>query len=168
MNRRWPASVPSWPKWKGPLSVQVPVLNAAHVNAAAKAGAESIVSPGLSEVVVVTSQTLGLPVYPGISTASEVQSAWNMGLKTPGHQRFFQSVEFEATFGGGEANVAVVLANYGLDAVFVSALPENDIGEAAIRELRGFGVDVSGVRRSGDRVGIYYLETGANQRALPP
>jgi 2-dehydro-3-deoxygluconokinase len=86
-------------------------------------------------------------------------------LKTPGHERFFQSPTFEATFGGGEANVAVALANYGLDAVFVTALPDNDIGEAAIREVRGFGVDTTKIRRSGDRVGIYYLETGANQRA---
>ena len=86
-------------------------------------------------------------------------------LKTPGHERFFQSPSFEATFGGGEANVAVALANYGLDAAFVSALPDNDIGEAAIRELRGFGVDTRQIRRSGDRVGIYFLETGANQRA---
>ncbi|MEP2234361.1 MAG: sugar kinase [Alteripontixanthobacter sp.] len=85
-------------------------------------------------------------------------------LKTPGHERFFQSPTFEATFGGGEANVAVALSNYGLDAGFVSALPDNDIGEAAIRELRSFGVNTSHVRRSGDRVGIYYLESGANQR----
>lgn len=86
-------------------------------------------------------------------------------LKTPGHERFFQSPVFEATFGGGEANVAVALANYGFDARFVTALPDNDIGEAAIREVRSFGVDTSQIRRSGDRVGIYYLETGANQRA---
>ena len=86
-------------------------------------------------------------------------------LKTPGHQRFFQSPAFEATFGGGEANVAVALANYGLEAGFVSALPDNDIGESAIRELRSFAVDTSKIRRSGDRVGIYFLETGANQRA---
>ena len=85
-------------------------------------------------------------------------------LKTPGNERFFQSPEFEATFGGGEANVAVALANYGCDAGFVSALPDNDIGESAVRELRKFGVDTSFVNRSGDRVGIYYLETGANQR----
>ena len=63
-------------------------------------------------------------------------------LKTPGHERFFQSPAFEATFGGGEANVAVSLSNYGFDAGFVSALPANDIGDAALRELRGFGVDV--------------------------
>lgn len=85
-------------------------------------------------------------------------------LKTSGHERFFQSPSFQATFGGGEANVAVALANYGLDAGFVSALPENDIGESAIRELQRFGVDTTHVKRSGERVGIYYLEAGANQR----
>lgn len=85
-------------------------------------------------------------------------------LKTPGNERFFQSPSFEATFGGGEANVAVALANYGLNAGFVSALPANDIGESAVRELRRFGVDTTQIARSGDRVGIYYLETGANQR----
>jgi 2-dehydro-3-deoxygluconokinase len=85
-------------------------------------------------------------------------------LKTPAHERFFQSPSFEATFGGGEANVAVALANYGLDAGFVSALPDNDVGESAVRELRKFNVDTSNIVRSGDRVGIYYLETGANQR----
>ena len=85
-------------------------------------------------------------------------------LKTPNHERFFQSGTMEATFGGGEANVAVALANYGLDASFVTALPDNAIGDAAIRELRGFGVDTSNIRRSGDRVGIYFLEAGANQR----
>jgi len=86
-------------------------------------------------------------------------------LKSPGHERFFQSPSLEATFGGGEANVAVALANYGLSSSFVSALPDNAIGESAVRELRGFGVDTSDIKRQGDRVGIYYLETGANQRA---
>lgn len=86
-------------------------------------------------------------------------------LKSPGHERLFQSPGFEATFGGGEANVAVSLANFGLEAGFVSALPENDIGDAAIRELRSFGVDVTQIRRQGDRVGIYFLEAGANQRS---
>lgn len=85
-------------------------------------------------------------------------------LKSPGHERLFQSSAFEATFGGGEANVAVALSNYGLDAGFVSALPDNAVGDAAIRELRSFGVDTSQIQRSGDRVGIYFLETGANQR----
>ena len=86
-------------------------------------------------------------------------------LKSPGFERFFQSPSFEATFGGGEANVVVSLANYGLDAAFVSVLPKNDIGEAAIAELRRFGVDTSKIVRGGDRVGIYFLESGANQRA---
>ncbi len=85
-------------------------------------------------------------------------------LKSPGHERFFQSPQLEATFGGGEANVAVSLTNYGLDAGFVSALPDNDIGESAIRELRRYGVDTSRVVRQGGRVGIYFLETGSNQR----
>ena len=85
-------------------------------------------------------------------------------LKPPGHERFFQSPLLEATFGGGEANVAVSLANFGLHAGFVSALPDNDIGEAALRELRRYGVDTTHIRRTGERIGIYYLETGANQR----
>ena len=75
-------------------------------------------------------------------------------LKTPGHERFFQSPTFEATFGGGEANVAIALANFGLDAGFVSALPANDIGESAVREMRRFGVDTTHINRSGDRVGV--------------
>jgi 2-dehydro-3-deoxygluconokinase len=85
-------------------------------------------------------------------------------LKSPGHERLFQSLQLEATFGGGEANVAVSLANYGLDAQFISALPENDIADACIRELRGFGVDTSEIVRRDGRVGIYFLEGGANQR----
>lgn len=85
-------------------------------------------------------------------------------LKSPGHERFFQSPSLEATFGGGESNVAVALANYGLDAGFVTALPDNDIAEACIREVRGFGVDTRHIVRCGDRMGIYFLETGANQR----
>jgi 2-dehydro-3-deoxygluconokinase len=85
-------------------------------------------------------------------------------LKAPGHVRFFQSPAFEATFGGGEANVAVSLANFGLDAAFVTALPDNDIAKACVRELRGFGVDVSHISYGGGRLGIYYLEAGANQR----
>ena len=86
-------------------------------------------------------------------------------LKSPSHERLLQSPHLEATFGGGEANVAVSLANYGCDAAFVSALPDHAIGDAAIRELRKFGVDTSHIRRTGERVGVYFLETGANQRA---
>lgn len=85
-------------------------------------------------------------------------------LKSPGHERFFQSPSLESTFGGGESNVAVALANYGLDAEFVTALPKNDIAEACIREVRGFGVRTGNIARMGDRVGIYFLEAGANQR----
>ena len=85
-------------------------------------------------------------------------------LKSPAHERFLQSPTLEATFGGGESNVAVALANYGLDAAFVTALPDNDIAEACIREVRSFGVDTHHIVRSGERVGIYFLEAGANQR----
>ncbi len=85
-------------------------------------------------------------------------------LKSPAYERFFQSPSLEATFGGGEANVAVSLANYGMDASFVTVLPDNDIANACIRELRGFGVDTTKIVRGGSRVGIYFLETGAVQR----
>lgn len=86
-------------------------------------------------------------------------------LATPGYQRFEQANTFEATYGGGEANVAVSLANYGLDAAFVTTLPDNDIADSAIKELRGLGVDTSAIGRGGERVGIYFLEAGASQRA---
>ncbi|MCK9548006.1 MAG: sugar kinase [Sphaerochaeta sp.] len=86
-------------------------------------------------------------------------------LKSPAHERFFQSPLLEATFGGGEANVAVSLSLLGKDARFVTALPDNDIGRAALREVRKWGVDTSAITMtSGGRVGIYFLETGANQR----
>ena len=86
-------------------------------------------------------------------------------LKSPGFERFFQSPQLEATFGGGEGNVAASLANFGLTASFVTALPENPIGDAAVRALRALGVDTSLIARQGERVGIYFLEAGANQRA---
>ena len=85
-------------------------------------------------------------------------------LKSPAYERFFQSPSLEATFGGGEANVSVSLANYGLDTAFVTVLPKNDVADACIRELRGFGVDTTKIARGGNRVGIYFLETGAVQR----
>lgn len=85
-------------------------------------------------------------------------------LKPEGYLRFFQNDRMEATFGGGEANVAVSLANFGLDAAFVTKLPSHDIGTAAVRSLDYFGVDTSKIVRGGDRIGIYYLETGASQR----
>lgn len=85
-------------------------------------------------------------------------------LKSPGFDRLFQSPVLESTFGGGEANVAVSLANYGMSSSFVSVLPQNELGDACIAELRKFGVDVSGVVRGNGRMGIYFLESGANQR----
>jgi 2-dehydro-3-deoxygluconokinase len=85
-------------------------------------------------------------------------------LKPPGTQRLFQSPVLEATFGGGEANVAVALAGFGCQAAFVSVIPANAIGEACMGELRRHGVDTSLVVRRGNRLGIYFLEPGANQR----
>jgi len=86
-------------------------------------------------------------------------------LKSPEHERFFQSPLLEATFGGGEANVAVSLSLLGDSSAFVTALPDNAIGEAAVAEVRRHGVDVSSIKRTkGGRVGIYYIENGANQR----
>ncbi len=86
-------------------------------------------------------------------------------LKSPGRERLMQSPSLEATFGGGEANVAVSLANYGLDAEFLSVIPSNAIGDAAVGELRRFNVGTDKIIRTDGRMGIYYLETGANQRA---
>src|SRR5437764_1812526 len=85
-------------------------------------------------------------------------------LKSPGAERLFQSPALEATFGGAEANVAVSLAQFGVDALFVSAIPANPVGDAAIAALRAVGVDTALIRRQGQRLGVYYLETGANQR----
>ncbi|MEE0946580.1 MAG: sugar kinase [Acutalibacteraceae bacterium] len=85
-------------------------------------------------------------------------------LAPNGYLRFVQSEQFEATYGGGEANVAVSLANYGMDAAFVTKLPAHEIGQAAINSLRKFGVDTTKIVRGGDRVGIYYCEKGASQR----
>ena len=86
-------------------------------------------------------------------------------LSPPGFERLLQSPMLVATFGGGEANVAVSLAHLGVDSVYVTALPKNAIGDAAIRALRAEGVRTDQIVRSGDRVGIYYAETGASQRA---
>lgn len=85
-------------------------------------------------------------------------------LKPPGVERFFQSPLLEATFGGGEGNVALSLTIFGLDVSFVTALPDNAIAEAAVRFLRGYGVDTRHILRRGERMGIYLLEAGANQR----
>jgi len=84
-------------------------------------------------------------------------------LKTPGVERFFQTPVLEATFGGGEANVSVSLANYGCDAAFLTVLPDNPIADACVSELRRFNVDTRQILRGPGRMGIYYLEGGANQ-----
>lgn len=85
-------------------------------------------------------------------------------LAPEGYYRFVQADTFGATYGGGEANVAVSLANYGFDASFVTKLPTHEIGQAAVNSLRKYGVDTSKIARGGDRVGIYFLEKGASQR----
>ena len=85
-------------------------------------------------------------------------------LAPEGYYRFVQADTFGATYGGGEANVAVSLANYGFDAAFVTKLPKHEIGQAAINSLRKYGVDTTEIARGGDRVGIYFLEKGASQR----
>jgi 2-dehydro-3-deoxygluconokinase len=86
-------------------------------------------------------------------------------LKSPGFERLLQSPMLEATFGGAEANVAVSLAHFGLPVSFVTSLPANPLGESAISEIRKFGVDTSFIKRAGDRIGVYFLESGSNQRA---
>lgn len=85
-------------------------------------------------------------------------------LKPPGTMRFFQVPTFEGTFGGGEGNVAASLALFGLDAALVTVLPKNPIGDACVTYLRGLGVDTSLIHRGGERMGLYFLEEGANQR----
>ncbi len=85
-------------------------------------------------------------------------------LQPENYLRFLQCERFEATFGGGEANVAVSLANYGIDAAFVSKFPKHEIGQMAINSLRRYGVDTSLIARGGDRMGIYFVEKGASQR----
>lgn len=86
-------------------------------------------------------------------------------LSTPGYTRFVQAQNFDVTFGGGEANVAVSLSNYGFESYFVTKLPKHEIGQSAVNHLRRFGVKDDYIVRGGDRIGIYFLETGASQRA---
>ncbi len=86
-------------------------------------------------------------------------------LSTPGYNRFVQSDSFDLNYGGGEANVAVSLANYGLESYFITKLPKHEIGQAAVNSLRKYGVHDNNIVRGGDRIGIYFLETGASQRS---
>jgi 2-dehydro-3-deoxygluconokinase len=98
---------------------------------------------------------------PKVVTFGEIM----LRLSPPGFERFLQTPAFVATFGGGEANVAVSLAQFGFESVYVTALPKHAIGEAAVRALRAEGVRTEHIVRSGSRVGIYYAEAGASQRA---
>ena len=86
-------------------------------------------------------------------------------LSTPDYKRFVQADTFDVTYGGGEANVAAALCNYGLTGTFVTKVPNNAIGQSAINHLRRYGVDTQFIARGGDRLGIYFLETGASMRA---
>jgi Sugar kinases, ribokinase family len=86
-------------------------------------------------------------------------------LATPNYERFSQATTLSATFGGGEANVAVSLANYGINAEFVSRLPKNDIARACEMDLHKYGVSTENMIYGGERLGIYFLETGAVARA---
>jgi len=86
-------------------------------------------------------------------------------LSTPGYSRFVQSQSLDVNYGGGEANVAVALSNYGLESYFITKQPKHEIGQAAVNSLRRYGVHTDYIVRGGDRVGIYFLETGASQRA---
>ncbi len=85
-------------------------------------------------------------------------------LKTPEYLRIVQTDNFEASYGGAESNVAVSLASFGDEAAFVTKLPENPVGEAALNELRRYGVDTSLILKGGPRLGIYYFEKGTNIR----
>ena len=96
-----------------------------------------------------------------IATFGEIM----LRLSTAGFNRFVQSQSFDVTYGGGEANVAVSLANYGLESYFLTKLPKHEIGQSAVNHLRRFGVNDKYIIRGGERIGIYFLESGASQRA---
>ncbi len=98
---------------------------------------------------------------PHVLTFGEIM----LRLTTPGFQRIAQAAHFEITFGGAEANVAVAIAQLGGSAGFLTRLPANEVADRAVAELRGLGVDVGGIVRGGERIGVYFLEQGASQRA---
>ena len=85
-------------------------------------------------------------------------------LSTPNNEKFIQADEFDINYGGGEANVAVSLANYGHDAEFVTAVPDNEIGECAVAALRKYNVGTKHIAKCGERLGIYFLESGSSMR----
>lgn len=98
---------------------------------------------------------------PKVVTFGEIM----LRLTPPGFLRFIQAPSFDAVYGGGESNVAISLANFGVDATFVTALPANEIGDACLNSLRQYGIDTSHIVRQGERLGIYFCEVGAVQRA---
>src|SRR5258708_3800069 len=97
---------------------------------------------------------------PDVVTFGEIM----LRLAPPGHSRLTQAPYFEITFGGAEANVAVMIAQLGGSAGYVTRLPANDLAQRAINELRGLGVDTTAIIRAGERIGVYFLEQGASQR----
>ena len=98
---------------------------------------------------------------PSVVTFGEIM----LRLATQRRERFTQAREFEVTYGGGECNVAVSLANFGIDSIYVTAVPDNDIGQSCVNYVRQWGVDISEILMQGSRLGIYYLENGAAMRA---
>jgi len=103
---------------------------------------------------------LGVVAMAQVVTFGEIM----LRLSPPGFQRFVQADRFESCYAGAEASVAVSLANYGVSSAFVTCLPSNEIGQAAVNYVRRFGVDTSQILRKGDRIGVYFVEVGANQR----
>jgi len=112
-----------------------------------------------------TPHLIRFPSIPSLSIMKVVTFGEIMlRLSTPGFSRFVQAQQFDVTYGGGEANVAASLAQYGLESYFLTKLPKHEIGQAAVNQLRRFGVSDRFIVRGGERVGIYFLETGASQR----
>lgn len=123
-------------------------------------GAEPEASALCAQAANKTAAPVSYPEHPRVVTFGEIM----LRLAPPGYTRFVQTETFGATYGGAEANVAVSLANYGIDASFVTKLPAHEIGQAAVNALRRFGVHTGHIARGGNRIGIYYLEKGASQR----
>lgn len=127
----------------------------------AVAKVDAIRNPKAPEAVVCGQKSISFKPGKKVVTMGEIM----LRLSTPNNERFIQADEFDVNYGGGEANVAVSLANFGYDTEYVTALPANPIGESAIAALRKYNVGTKYISRSGDRVGIYYLETGSAMRA---